>query len=192
VASCDYCRIDSARAACCIVGFPAVVSGDGLEFVRLPRALGAMEAFWRAHPAYMPSSTGGADHITCVRYAPFARRLPPTVRTLKGHVAMGQILAIWKWQRAWPFRSESRVMNSLAKDHAPIALARFDAKAFADEIRRRFGDGDEAPFSIDVCDFTGQRANWLILSSGWSTPHETIDELLRMCADRDLHIFAAG
>ena len=105
---------------------------------------------------------------------------------------MGQTLAVWKWRAAWPFRSESRVMDSLGRDRAPFALTRFDADAFADEIRRRFGDGDEAPFTINVCDFTGNRANWLILSSGWSIPHETIDELLKLCAGHRLHIFAAG
>ena len=105
---------------------------------------------------------------------------------------MGQALAIWKWRTIWPFRSESRVMDSLGRDRAPLALARFDAHALADEIRQRFGDGDEAPFAIDVCDFTGQRANWLILNSGWSTANETIDELVRMCAKRGLHVFAAG
>lgn len=105
---------------------------------------------------------------------------------------MGQTLAIWKWRSVWPFRSDARVMDSLRQDRAPIALVRFDAKGFADEIRRRFGDGDEAPFSVDVCDFTGQRANWLILSSGWGVPQESIDELLRMCAARRLHIFASG
>ena len=105
---------------------------------------------------------------------------------------MGQTLAIWKWRAMWPFRSDARVMDSLGKDRAPSALAWFDAKGFADEIRQRFGDGDDAPFTIDVCDFTGQRANWLILSSGWGVPKESIDELLRMCAARGLHIFAAG
>ncbi len=50
----------------------------------------------------------------------------------------------------------------------------------------------KSPFSIDVRDFTGQRANWLILSSGWSVPQESIDDLLKMCAARGLHIFAAG
>jgi hypothetical protein len=83
-------------------------------------------------------------------------------------------------------------MDSLGRDRAPLALARFDAKRFADEIRHRFGDGDEAPFVIDVCDFTGQRANWLILSSGWGVARESIDELLQMCAARGLHIFSAG
>jgi hypothetical protein len=83
-------------------------------------------------------------------------------------------------------------MDSLGQDQAPFALARFDAEEFADEIKHRFGGGDEAPFSIDVCDFIGHRGNWLILSSGWSVPQETIDELLRMCAARGLHIFAAG
>jgi hypothetical protein len=105
---------------------------------------------------------------------------------------MGQTLAIWKWRPLWPFRSDARVMDSLGEDRAPRAIARFDAKAFADEIRQRFGDGDDAPFIIDVCDFTGQRANWLILSSGWGVPKESIEELLRMCAARGLHIFAAG
>ncbi len=105
---------------------------------------------------------------------------------------MGQTLAVWKWRAAWPFRSESRVMDSLGRDQAPFSLTRFDAIGFADEIRHRFGDGDEAPFTIDVCDFTGHRANWLILSAGWSVPHETIDDLLKMCAARGLHIFASG
>jgi hypothetical protein len=79
---------------------------------------------------------------------------------------MGQTLAVWRWRAAWPFRSESGVMEGVSRDQPPFALARFDAKGFVDEIRQRFGDGDEAPFSIDVCDFTGHRANWLILTSG--------------------------
>lgn len=105
---------------------------------------------------------------------------------------MGQTLAIWKWRTLWPFRSDARVMDSLGRDLAPRAIARFDAKAFADEIQNRFGDGDDAPFVIDVCDFTGQRANWLILSSGWGVPQELIDELLKMCVASGLHIFASG
>lgn len=105
---------------------------------------------------------------------------------------MGQTPAIWKWRAIWPFRSESRAMDSLGRDQAPFASTRFDAKGFADEIRIRFGGGDEPPFIIDICDFTGHRANWLILSSGWSVPQESIDELLRMCAARDLHISTAG
>lgn len=105
---------------------------------------------------------------------------------------MGQTLAIWKWRARWPFRSDSRVMDRLGQDRVPLALARFDAKGFADEILKRFGNGDDKPFIIDVCDFTGQRANWLILSSGWGVPKESIDELLRMCAERGLHIVAAG
>jgi hypothetical protein len=71
-----------------------------------------------------------------------------------------------------------------------LALARFDAHAFADEVRRRFGDGDDAPFFVEVCDFTGQRANWVVLSCGWSTPPETLDALIRLCSDRGLHIHA--
>jgi hypothetical protein len=83
-------------------------------------------------------------------------------------------------------------MNSLGKDRAPLALARFNARGFADEIRHQFGEGDEAPFNIDICEFTGQRANWLVLNSSWSVPQESVDELLKMCAARGLHIFAAG
>lgn len=83
-------------------------------------------------------------------------------------------------------------MDSLGQDHAPFALTRFDANGFADEIRKAFGDGDDAPFEIDVCDFTGHRANWIILSSGWSTPDETLKKLVQLCGDRGLHIFAAG
>src|SRR6185312_13931924 len=101
---------------------------------------------------------------------------------------MGLSLAIWKWRSAWPFRSETRVMDRLAKDRAALALTRFDARAVADEIRRRFGDGDDAPFLIEVCDFTGERANWIMLSSGWSVPDETLQELVRICADRGLHV----
>jgi hypothetical protein len=83
-------------------------------------------------------------------------------------------------------------MGSLGQDRAPFALTRFDAKGFADELRGTFGDGDDAPFVIDVCDFTGQRANWIILSSGWSTPDETLTKLVKLCGDRGLHVFAAG
>lgn len=105
---------------------------------------------------------------------------------------MGQTLAIWKWRAAWPFRSDARVMASLGEDRAPFALARFDANGFADEIKQTFGDGDDAPFVIDVCDFTADRANWIILSSSWSTPAETIEKLVQLCKSRGLHIFAAG
>jgi hypothetical protein len=81
-------------------------------------------------------------------------------------------------------------MDSLASDRAPFALTRFDTRGFADEIRQRFGDEEDAPFDIEVCDFTGHRANWIVLSAGWSTPHETLDELVRMCAERGLHMYA--
>jgi hypothetical protein len=83
-------------------------------------------------------------------------------------------------------------MDSLGQDRAPFALARFDAKGLADEIRNRFGDGDDSPFSIDVCDFTGHCANWIILSSRWSTPDETLNKLVQLCEERRLHIFATG
>ena len=105
---------------------------------------------------------------------------------------MGQTLAIWKWRAAWPFRSNTRVMDSLGEDRAPFALTRFDVEGFADEIRQTFGDGDDAPFGIDVCDFMGHRANWITLSSGWSTPDERLKKLVLLCRDRGLHIFAAG
>jgi len=101
---------------------------------------------------------------------------------------MGQTLTIWKWRSLWPFRSESRVMSSLEQDRAPLALARFDARGFAEEIRRRFGAADESPFIVNVCDFTGNRANWLAVSCGWGLPPEQIDELVRMCEERALHI----
>ncbi|GEM_PF-4781793 len=104
---------------------------------------------------------------------------------------MGQTLAIWRWRPGWPFRSESGVMAGFGKDQASFAIVRFDAHAFADAIRKRFGDGDDAPFSIDVCDFTGHRANWIILSSGWTARQETLIELVQMCEDRGLHIFAS-
>ena len=101
---------------------------------------------------------------------------------------MGQTLTIWKWRTACPFRFESRVMSSLGQDHAPLALGRFDAHGFADEIRTRFGGGDEPPFIVDVCDFTGNRANWLVVSCGWGLPPELLTELVRMCEERGLHI----
>jgi len=104
---------------------------------------------------------------------------------------MGQTLAIWKWRPAWPVRSASRVMDSLGNDQAPFAIVRFDAHAFADDIRKQFGDGDDAPFIIDVCDFTGHRANWIILSSAWTTSDEALSKLVRMCEERGLHIFAS-
>ena len=101
---------------------------------------------------------------------------------------MGQTLTIWKWHTAWPFRSESRVMRSLEQGRAPLAIARFDAQSFAEEIRRRFGGGEEPPFLVDVCDFTGNRANWLVVSCGWGLPPDLISELVRMCQERGLHI----
>jgi hypothetical protein len=79
-------------------------------------------------------------------------------------------------------------MSSLEQDRAPLALARFDAQSFADEIRRRFGEGEEAPFIVNVYDFTGNRANWLAVSCGWGLPPERISELARMCEGRRLHI----
>ena len=105
---------------------------------------------------------------------------------------MGQVLAIWKWRALWPYRSDSLVMKSLDEDRAPLALKRFDAEAFADEVRRTFGDDDDAPFQIEVFDFAGHRANWIILNSGWSTPDETLQELVKMCKGRGLYICVAG
>src|SRR2546428_11243216 len=103
---------------------------------------------------------------------------------------MGQSLAVWKWRPLWPFRSEARVMESVGRDEAPFALTRFDARGFANEVRRRFGDGDDAPFVIEECDFTGHRANWIVLSCSWSTPPETLNELARTCAAAGLHVYA--
>jgi hypothetical protein len=80
-------------------------------------------------------------------------------------------------------------MDGLGEDRAPFALTRFDARSFADEIHQRFGDGDPAPFIIDVCDFTGQRANWIIVSAAGSTLEE-VDELVLMCNNRGLHVYA--
>jgi len=83
-------------------------------------------------------------------------------------------------------------MAGLGQDRPPFSLTRFDAKGFAEMIRQSFGDGEDAPFVIDVCDFTGHRANWIILSSGWSTPDETLKRLMQLCGACGLHIFAAG
>ena len=101
---------------------------------------------------------------------------------------MGQTLTIWKWRGFWPFRSAPRVMSSLEHDRAPFALARFDAQGFAEEIRRHFGDGEDAVFIASVCDFTGNRANWLAVSCGWGLRPEKITELARMCDERGLHV----
>lgn len=68
---------------------------------------------------------------------------------------------------------------------------RFDAHAVADQIRQRFGDGQDAPFLIEVGDFKGHRANWILLSAGWHTPDEVLAELVQMCANRCLHIHAS-
>ncbi len=103
---------------------------------------------------------------------------------------MGITMTIWKWRRAWPFRSESRVLKSLEEDRAPFALARFDAQGFADKILKRFGDGEESPFIVHVCDFTGNRSNWIAVSCGWGLPPEMITELVRMCEEHGLHVFS--
>lgn len=103
---------------------------------------------------------------------------------------MGQTLAIWKWRPFWPFRSDRRVWHLIAADQVPFALTRFDTDALADEILARFGDDVDAPFVIDVCDFKGHRANWIVLSTGWHTPDEILTVLLRMCSNRGLHILA--
>jgi hypothetical protein len=101
---------------------------------------------------------------------------------------VGVSITIWKWRPLWPFRSEARVMERLGRDEPPLALARFDARGFADQIGRRFGEGDDAPFvGIDVCDFTGHRANWITLACGGSASPEVVDELARMCAAAGLH-----
>ena len=55
-------------------------------------------------------------------------------------------------------------MSGLEQDRPSFAMARFDARGFADEIRTRFGGGEEPPFIVDVCDFTGNRASWLVVS----------------------------
>lgn len=98
------------------------------------------------------------------------------------------MLTIWKWRPFWPLRSESGVMRGLEQDRPPFAVVRFDARAVADEIRSRFGDGDDAPFAVDVSDFTGNRANWLSVSCGWGLPPETIGELVRLCGRHGLHV----
>lgn len=103
---------------------------------------------------------------------------------------MENSLAIWRWRPSWPIRSESRVWRSLAKDRAPLSLIRFDTKAFANELRATFDDGGGAPFDIEVCDFTGHRANWIILNSRSSPPDEVLKKLVQLCEDRGLHVCA--
>ena len=80
-------------------------------------------------------------------------------------------------------------MSSIEKDRAAFALTRFDAQAFADEIRKRFDGGEDPPFIIDVCDFTGNRANWIAVSCGRATL-DMITELVRMCERRGLHMYS--
>ena len=80
-------------------------------------------------------------------------------------------------------------MSQLGQDRAPFSLVRFDAHGFADELRDRFGEDDNSPFVIDVCDFTGHRANWIILSASQATA-VAIRELHRMCRDRGLHLYS--
>src|ERR1051326_977765 len=104
-------------------------------------------------------------------------RLAPRSRESR---AMGQDLTIWRSRRGWPLRSVPRVLDRLGQDRAPFALARFDAQAFAQELRGSFGDGDDAVFNIEVCDFKGQRANWINLSCGWGTPPKALDDLVAL------------
>ena len=103
---------------------------------------------------------------------------------------VGQTLTIWRWRRGWPFRSEVRVLRRLGEDRAPWGLTRFGARGVAEEIRGRFGGDEASPFCIDVCDFAGWRADWMVVSCGWSTPPEALEELARMCAQRGLHVHA--
>jgi len=100
-------------------------------------------------------------------------------------------LAIWKWRSLWPLRIGKLVMRSLDQGRCPYGLVRFDAEFFAHEMRQRFGDPSsdaEAPFIIDVCDFTGHGANWILLECGWHVPEESLAEVVRMCAQRGLHV----
>lgn len=103
---------------------------------------------------------------------------------------MSMTLAIWKWRFAWPLRFGALVTRNLDEDRAPVALTRFDAHGFADEIRKRFGgeENEDAPFIVEVCDYTGHRANWIMLECGWSVPEDALAELVRMCAERGLHL----
>jgi len=83
-------------------------------------------------------------------------------------------------------------MKKIGDDRAPLGLVRFDAEAFADEIRNRFGDLNvdaEAPFIVEVYDFTGHRANWIMLECGWSVPEKALVELIHMAARQGLHVW---
>ena len=102
---------------------------------------------------------------------------------------MGQTLAIWKWRPAWPFRSDRRVWNRIAEDQAPLPSPVLTPRRSLRSCAR-FGEHDDAPFTIDVGDFKGHRANWLVLSGSSQTSEGTLTELVSMCTRHGLHIYA--
>jgi len=86
---------------------------------------------------------------------------------------------------AVPIRA--KVRRQIGQDRAPFALTRFDAYALAEEIRKRFGDVDDGPFIINVGDFKGHRANWIILEIV-DASDEALTEVAEMCASQELHV----
>jgi hypothetical protein len=103
-------------------------------------------------------------------------------------IRMGMTMVIWKWRPGWPFRFSSRIARAVYDDQAPLGLVRFDAQAIADELRGHFG-GD-SPVNIEVCDFTGHRANWILVECGWSVSDEAFMRLVNICTTHGLHVHA--
>jgi hypothetical protein len=80
--------------------------------------------------------------------------------------AMSYDLAIWKYRSEPRGLDPREVYASILADKPHPSLERFDASQARKAILERLGvdDEGETPMTCEVCDFTGQKANWLLLN----------------------------
>ncbi|HEY8750743.1 MAG TPA: hypothetical protein VIM11_22350 [Tepidisphaeraceae bacterium] len=108
---------------------------------------------------------------------------------------MSYDLTIWKWAGK-ATATPDEIFEAIGQDEAHPAMQRFDTKTFLKDLYSAFGgeerwsdDSFEAPFTMDVADFTGTPANWIILNAGYSRVKDVVSKLIQVCKRHDLVLF---
>ena len=101
---------------------------------------------------------------------------------------MSYDLTIWKWADTARATSDE-ILEAIGQDEAHPAMQRFDANSFLKDLRTAFGDDEQAPFSLDVADFTGTPANWIVVNAAYSNLKQTRSKLIHLCTRHHLVLF---
>lgn len=90
---------------------------------------------------------------------------------------MSYDLAVWKWKHPVAQNDPLSVYRLISEYERPHAsLVRFDAQPFLAALRGRFVlDGDEPEIIVEVVDFAGAKANYILLDCSYSLTRRLTD-----------------